>query len=109
MRSMRRWHYPGPGPLGEPEAPDAGTARNETTIGGTFAQLVDPALVETLVLGGALVAVHERLQGDLDRLVEGDDDLYAAAADGAMTAIKLLSGELGRRGVEAHSCRTVRG
>ena len=49
-----------------------------------------------VVLGGALVAVHERLRGGLDRLVEGDDDLYAAAADGAMTAIKLLSGELGR-------------
>ncbi len=48
VRSMRRWHYPGPGPLGEPEAPDAGTTRNETTIGGSDFDGTPQTIVPTM-------------------------------------------------------------
>src|SRR5258708_6161783 len=35
VRSMRKWYWPNPGPLGEPIAPDAlGTGRIETTQPG---------------------------------------------------------------------------
>ncbi|HEY5786686.1 MAG TPA: hypothetical protein VIT65_18115 [Microlunatus sp.] len=74
-----------------------------------FAQLVDPGWVETVALGGALVAVHEQLQGDLGRLEKDDDALAAIAADGAAAGVKILAAELGRNGQEIASLLEERG
>jgi hypothetical protein len=69
-----------------------------------FAQLVDPATVEAVALGGALIAVHQQLEGDLGRLQDKDDDALAeVATDGAASAVKLLAGELARTGEDVAS------
>lgn len=68
-----------------------------------FAQLVDPLLVDTMALGGALVAVHEQLDGDLSRLEKDDEELVRVARVGAAEAVKMLAGELARNGEEIAS------
>lgn len=59
-----------------------------------FGQLIDPDLLTTVALGGALVAVHERIQGRLELLARVDDDIAELATAGAAEAVKLLASEL---------------
>ncbi len=69
VRSMRRWHYPNPGPNGEPVAPDqTGTDRHDTIVdlgaGGSQTdadpQEIAPVLYSRTLIGGGFIKLVER-------------------------------------------------
>ena len=69
VRSMRRWHWPNPGPDGEPVAPDqTGAGRHDTIVnfatGGSQTdadpQEISPVLWSRTLIGGGILTVVER-------------------------------------------------